>query len=69
MESKFKYQGPVSSVSLRDGDRLIEVTFFPDQEYILPAENEHIKALVFNKFLVLVEAPKSTRKPKSEDQA
>jgi len=69
--SRFKYQGPVCSLSLRDGESVTDITLHPGKDYDLPADNSQVQAMVCNKFLSKVEAPaKPTRKSsKSTEEA
>jgi len=56
------YNGPLSGVTLKDGEKAKEVMLFPGKEIDLPETNEYVKRLVAQGYLKPVEVKKKKKK-------
>ena len=69
---KFKYKGPLSSVSYRigtgKGAQIQDVSLLTGVTYMLPGDHPHVQRLVAQGRLVPVKEPKQEPKPPKVDK-
>lgn len=68
---RYRYEGPVSGVTLREGKSRREVMLQPGREVELPSDNPHVAALVARRHLIEVApapAPAPARKATKQEE-
>jgi hypothetical protein len=65
---RYRYDGPMSGVTLRDGKASREVMLIPGKEIELPDDNPHVKALAARGHLTEVAAPAAKTKAGKQEE-